>query len=34
MQTLMGSIIAIGVWENKGTKGFNMKLMIKVYLVS
>lgn len=26
----MGSIIAIGVWENKGTKGFNLKLLIKV----
>ena len=30
VQTLMGSIIAIGVWENKGTKGFNVKLLIKV----
>lgn len=30
-QTLMGSIIAIGVWENKGTKGFNLKLLIKIF---
>lgn len=26
----MGSIVAIGVWENKGTKGLNIKLLIKV----
>ncbi|KAL3147388.1 hypothetical protein ABBQ32_002866 [Trebouxia sp. C0010 RCD-2024] len=31
-QTLMGSIIAIGVWENKGTKGFNLRLMTKIFL--
>ena len=30
MQTLLGSIIAIGVWENKGAKGLNMKLLFKV----
>lgn len=30
LQTLMGSIVAIGVWENKGTKGLNLKLLFKV----
>lgn len=30
MQTLMGSIVAIGVWENKGAKGLNLKLLVKV----
>ena len=32
MQTLMGSIIAIGVWENKGGKALNLKLLWKVHI--
>ena len=30
MQTLTGSIVAIGLWEGKGGKALNLKLLFKV----